>query len=391
MPRRARRPALRGQAAAALVARRQGHHKLVRDGSWARSAACAPPSCRLRGRPGGPSAVAVPVDLAGGGIAIDTGYHLVDWRGSSSARSTRSRRSSPSSPTACVGADAVGNRGGTVGGSTAPESDRRRRDAAAALVTFEGGAYGVSRPAAWRSGSGCRSSSRFGSLGSAEWDLGGRTSSVRACPATCRHSGSGGSRQPGHLGRRAADRRHRRDSIGFLVNARWAELLDAIGDGRRGSADSATASATAPSSMRLRRCGKGDDPGRAAGPTKATPMEERRRPSIGIAPRRRSCPEPGPPGRSPHRVREAVRPRRVVAGRRPGRGRGATPYPLFMTRPRARASGTSTATSSSTSTLFRRRPAGAQRPEHQRRGARYGRARRRSRPPTHSRSSWLNG
>ena len=114
--------------------------------SSARSAACAPRSCsttrptrtsRSCGGSGG---------VAGGGVAIDTGYHLVDCArflvGEIEAIQGLSAtfigdRRVPSS-------DAVGNRGAGSGeAGRAATGTVDVEDAAAALVTFAGGAYGV--------------------------------------------------------------------------------------------------------------------------------------------------------------------------------------------------------------------------------------------------------
>ena len=166
-------------------------------------------------------------------------------RGSSSARSTTVQAIATTfiADRPRPGADAVGNRGGTARGSTAPESGPVDvEDAAAALVTFEGGAYGVLETS--RVAIGKRLSLQlevYGSLGSAEWDL-ERPDEFRVClpgdPSTF------GFRRvlvnPGHPGAGelligGTDG----TSIGWLGQecAMWAEFLDAIGEGRRGSAD----------------------------------------------------------------------------------------------------------------------------------------------------------
>jgi predicted dehydrogenase len=182
-------------------------------------------------------------DLAGGGIAIDTGYHLVDCArfivGTWQRTIGDERRGDRPLP----GADAVGNRGGTARGGTAPESGHVDvEDAAAALITFHGGAYGVLETS--RVALGKRLSLQlevYGSLGSAEWDL-ERPDEFRLClpgdPSTF------GFRRvlvnPGHPGASelligGTDG----TGIGWLGQecAMWAEFLDAIGEGRRGSAD----------------------------------------------------------------------------------------------------------------------------------------------------------
>ena len=114
-------------------------------------------------------------ELAGGGIAIDTGYHLVDCArflvGEIEAIQGLSATFIADRP--LPGSDAVGNRGA---GSGEPGSRTMGRvdveDAAAALVSFAGGAYGVFETS--RVAIGRRVSLRlevFGSRGSADWDL----------------------------------------------------------------------------------------------------------------------------------------------------------------------------------------------------------------------------
>ena len=85
--------------------------------------------------------------MAGGGIAIDTGYHLVDC-----ARYLVGEIETVQGLTATFigerplpGADAIGNTGGRSGAGSAAVATGRVdvEDAAAALVTFESGAYGV--------------------------------------------------------------------------------------------------------------------------------------------------------------------------------------------------------------------------------------------------------
>ena len=84
--------------------------------------------------------------LAGGGIAIDTGYHLVDC-----ARFLVGEIETVQGLTATFvterplpDADAIGNRGGgRAGDGRAAMGAVDVEDAAAALVTFAGGAYGV--------------------------------------------------------------------------------------------------------------------------------------------------------------------------------------------------------------------------------------------------------
>jgi predicted dehydrogenase len=183
--------------------------------------------------------------LAGGGIAIDTGYHLVDCArylvGEIAAVQALSATFITERP--LPGADAVGNRGGDD-----PRSDRREtgrvdvEDAAAALITFESGAYGVLE--ASRVAVGKRASLQievYGSRGSATWNL-QRPDEFWAClPGD---AFTFGFRRvlvnPGHPG--AAElliAGTEGTSIGWLGQAcaMWAEFVGAVADGRPGSAD----------------------------------------------------------------------------------------------------------------------------------------------------------
>jgi predicted dehydrogenase len=183
--------------------------------------------------------------LAGGGIAIDTGYHLVDC-----ARFLVGEIETVQSLTATFiadrpmpGADAIGNRGVGAGGSE--DSGRGPvdvEDAAAALLTFSNGAYGV--PETSRVAIGRRVSLRievFGSLGSAAWDL-EQPDEFRVClpgdPATFgyrrvlvnpTHPGASELLIAGTDG----------TSIGWLGQeyAMWAEFLTAIAEERPAHAD----------------------------------------------------------------------------------------------------------------------------------------------------------
>lgn len=182
-------------------------------------------------------------EMAGGGIAIDTGYHLVDCARflvgeietvQALSRTFITERALP-------GRDAVGNRGGPMVTDSAT-GFVDVEDAAAALVTFGGGAYGVLETS--RVTIGKRLSLQievYGSLGSATWDL-ERPDEFRLClpgePLTV------GFRRvlvnPGHPG--AAELLiggTDGTSIGWLAQecAMWAEFLTAIAEGRRGSAD----------------------------------------------------------------------------------------------------------------------------------------------------------
>ena len=184
-------------------------------------------------------------ELSGGGLAIDTGYHLVDCARflvgeieSVQALATTfiTERPLPSS-------DAIGNTGGPSGASgERAVGPVDVEDAAAALVTFAGGAYGVLETS--RVAIGKRVSLQvevFGSLGSADWDL-ERPDEFRVClPGDL--STFGYRRvlvNPGHPGAAelligGADG----TSIGWLGQecAMWAEFLEAIVEGRRGRAD----------------------------------------------------------------------------------------------------------------------------------------------------------
>jgi len=112
--------------------------------------------------------------LAGGGIAIDTGYHVVDCArflvGEIDA--VQALTSTVISERPLPGADAVGNRGGADRSGDQARGPVDVEDAAAALVTFSSGAYGVLETS--RVAIGKRIALRievFGSTGSAGWDL----------------------------------------------------------------------------------------------------------------------------------------------------------------------------------------------------------------------------
>ncbi len=182
-------------------------------------------------------------DLAGGGLAIDTGYHLVDTarflvgeivgvQGLTSTFITQRR---------LAGADAIGNRGeGADAQAALGEVDVE--DAAAALLTFANGAYGVLETS--RITLGKRVSMLievYGSKGSADWDL-ERPDEFRVClpgdPSTF------GYRRvmvnPSHPG--ASDLLIAGTDgtgigwLGFEV-AMWVEFLTAIAEGRSVHAD----------------------------------------------------------------------------------------------------------------------------------------------------------
>ena len=183
--------------------------------------------------------------LAGGGIAIDTGYHLVDCArflvGEIVAVQALSATFIQERP--LPGVDAVGNRGGDGARSGPRETGTVDvEDAAAALVTFEGGAYGVLE--ASRVAIGKRASLQievYGSRGSADWDL-ERPDEFRVCLPE--DAFTFGFRRvlvnPGHPG--AAElliAGTDGTSIGWLGQecAMWAEFVAAIAEGRPGSAD----------------------------------------------------------------------------------------------------------------------------------------------------------
>jgi predicted dehydrogenase len=136
-------------------------------------------------------------DLAGGGIAIDTGYHLVDCaRFIVGEIETVQAFVTTSSPTARGRAS---TRSATAAArrvaARRPNPDRSTSRTRPPLWSpSKAGRTASSRPAAWRSGSACRSSSRSTdrlARPSGIWS--GPTSSACACPATRRRSDSGGS------------------------------------------------------------------------------------------------------------------------------------------------------------------------------------------------------
>ncbi len=181
--------------------------------------------------------------MAGGGIAIDTGYHLVDSLrflvGEIADVQALTRIFVTERP--LPGRDAVGNRGGgsAAAGATGPVDVE---DAAAALVTFESGAYGVLE--ASRVTIGKRITMRieiYGSVGSAEWDL-ERPDEFRICLPT--DAATFGFRRvlvnPGHPG--AAELLlggTDGTGMGWLGPecVMWNEFLSAIAEGRAGSAN----------------------------------------------------------------------------------------------------------------------------------------------------------
>jgi predicted dehydrogenase len=183
--------------------------------------------------------------LAGGGIAIDTGYHLVDCARFlvGEIETVQAVSATFISERPLPAADAIGNRGavaaGPTGRTTGPVDVE---DAAAALVTFAGGAYGVLETS--RVAVGRRVSLQIevhGSLGSAEWDF-ERPDEFRVClPGD---QATFGYRRvlvnPTHPGATelligGTDG----TSIGWLGQecAMWAAFLEAIATGRQAHAD----------------------------------------------------------------------------------------------------------------------------------------------------------
>jgi predicted dehydrogenase len=183
--------------------------------------------------------------FAGGGIAIDTGYHLVDCArflvGEIATVQALSATFIGERPLPDAGA--VGNRGGDGARSGTRETGRVDvEDAAAALVTFENGAYGVLETS--RVAVGKRISLQigvYGSRGSAEWDL-EEPDAFRVClpgdPFTFgfrrvlvspEHPGAAELLMAGTDG----------TSLGWigLECAMWHEFVVAIAEGRPGSAD----------------------------------------------------------------------------------------------------------------------------------------------------------
>jgi predicted dehydrogenase len=182
--------------------------------------------------------------LAGGGIAIDLGYHLVDCArflvGEIATVQALSATFITERPLPAAGA--VGNRGDGAPSGTRETGPVDAEDAAAALVTFENGAYGVLETS--RVAIGKRISLQigvYGSRGSAEWDL-EEPDVFRVClpgdPFTFgfrrvlvspAHPGAAPLLMAGTDG----------SSLGWigLECAMWAEFVDAISEGRPGSAD----------------------------------------------------------------------------------------------------------------------------------------------------------
>ncbi len=182
--------------------------------------------------------------LSGGGIAIDTGYHLVDCARFlvGEIATVQALASTFIAERPLPGADATGNRGGGSDGSSRGTGLVDVEDAAAALLTFENGAYGVLETS--RVAIGKRVSLQlevYGSRGSADWDL-ERPDEFRVClPGDVTtfgfrrvlvnpwHPGAAELLIAGTDG----------TSIGWLGQecAMWNEFISAIAEGRPGSAD----------------------------------------------------------------------------------------------------------------------------------------------------------
>jgi len=183
--------------------------------------------------------------LSGGGLAIDTGYHLVDCGRFliGEIESVQALTTTFISERPMPGSDAMGNTGGAGGGAGQRAMGHVDvEDAAAALVTYEGGAYGVLETS--RNAVGKRVSLTlevFGSLGSADWDL-ERPDEFRVCLAgdletfgyrrvmlNPSHPGAGELLIAGADG----------TGLGWLGQecAMWNEYVSAIVEGRRGRAD----------------------------------------------------------------------------------------------------------------------------------------------------------
>jgi levoglucosan dehydrogenase len=184
--------------------------------------------------------------MAGGGIAIDTGYHLVDC-----ARYLVGEIETVQGLTATFigerplpGADAIGNSGGRSGAGSAAVATGRVdvEDAAAALATFESGAYGVIETN--RAAIGRRVSLQldvFGSRGSASWDM-ERGDELQVCLPGDQHSFGYrrvlvNAAHPGAAELLVGGAEG--TSIGWIGQevAMWAEFLTAVAEGRPAHAD----------------------------------------------------------------------------------------------------------------------------------------------------------
>ena len=182
--------------------------------------------------------------MAGGGIAIDTGYHLVDTArylvGEIETVQGLTATAYPERP--LPASDAIGNRGGAPGDGAVAMGPVDVEDAAAAIVTFEGGPYGVLETSRVTRGRRVAMEVElFGTIGSAAWDL-ERGNEFRIClPSDEATLGYRrvlvNSQHPGaaELLVGGADG----TSVGWIgqVCAMWAEFLTAIDEGRGAHAD----------------------------------------------------------------------------------------------------------------------------------------------------------
>ena len=183
--------------------------------------------------------------LAGGGIAIDTGYHLADTArylvGEIDTVHGLTAIAYPERP--LPGADAIGNRGGSDAGTGAVAMGAVDvEDSAAAIVTFENGAYGVLETSRVTRGRRVAMEVEVsGTIGSARWDLergnefqvclpsDEATLGYRRVLVNAQHPGAAELLVGGADG----------TSVGWIgqVCAMWAEFLTAIDEGRGAHAD----------------------------------------------------------------------------------------------------------------------------------------------------------
>jgi len=183
--------------------------------------------------------------LAGGGIAIDTGYHLADTArylvGEIDTVQGLTAIAYPERP--LPGADAIGNRGRSDAGTGAVAMGAVDvEDAAAAIVTFENGAYGVLETSRVTRGRRVAMEVEVsGTIGSARWDLergnefqvclpsDEATLGYRRVLVNAQHPGAAELLVGGADG----------TSVGWIgqVCAMWAEFLTAIDEGRGAHAD----------------------------------------------------------------------------------------------------------------------------------------------------------
>jgi predicted dehydrogenase len=183
--------------------------------------------------------------LAGGGIAIDTGYHLADTArylvGEIDTVQGLTAIAYPERP--LPGADAIGNRGGSDAGTGAVAMGAVDvEDSAAAIVTFENGAYGVLETSRVTRGRRVAMEVEVsGTIGSARWDLergnefqvclpsDEATLGFRRVLVNAQHPGAAELLVGGADG----------TSVGWIgqVCAMWAEFLTAIDEGRGAHAD----------------------------------------------------------------------------------------------------------------------------------------------------------